>query len=123
MDYPPPPHILTKARKLRHVIWCRETLKIFVGGDSNAVQDIVTGDESWIYCYDPETKRQSARWTASRRINLARESWSGALADAVGSAGWRGQRPKLFRLEGADRRPRGDVSKCVNAESRRLFCI
>lgn len=34
----------------------------FNGGDLNSVFDIVTGDESWIYCYDPETKRQSAQW-------------------------------------------------------------
>ncbi|GBP66084.1 hypothetical protein EVAR_37546_1 [Eumeta japonica] len=34
----------------------------FSGGDSNAVDDITTDNESWIYCYDPEIKRQSARW-------------------------------------------------------------
>ncbi|GBP81032.1 hypothetical protein EVAR_41028_1 [Eumeta japonica] len=28
------------------------------GGDSDTVYDIVTGDDSWVYCYDPETKRQ-----------------------------------------------------------------
>ena len=25
---------------------------------------IVTGDESWLYCYDPETKQQSSQWVA-----------------------------------------------------------
>ena len=34
----------------------------FVSGRSNAVYDIITGDESWIYCYEPESKRQSAQW-------------------------------------------------------------
>ncbi|GBP60567.1 hypothetical protein EVAR_97822_1 [Eumeta japonica] len=34
----------------------------FTGGDSNAVYGKVTGDDSWIYCYDPETKIQPARW-------------------------------------------------------------
>ncbi|GBP40193.1 hypothetical protein EVAR_37594_1 [Eumeta japonica] len=33
----------------------------YAGDDPNAVYDIVTGDESWIYCYDLETKRQSAQ--------------------------------------------------------------
>lgn len=56
------PHYLTEAQKLRRVDWCREMIKKFNGGDSNAVFDILTGDESWIYCYDPETKRQSAQW-------------------------------------------------------------
>ncbi|GBP16235.1 hypothetical protein EVAR_93605_1 [Eumeta japonica] len=32
----------------------------FTSGDSTDVYDIVTGDERWIYSYDPETKRQSA---------------------------------------------------------------
>ncbi|GBP41620.1 hypothetical protein EVAR_34053_1 [Eumeta japonica] len=32
----------------------------FSGGDSNAVYDTGTSDE--IYCYDPETKTQSAQW-------------------------------------------------------------
>lgn len=56
------PHNLTEAQKLRRVDWCREMIQKFNGGDSNAVFDILTGDESWIYCYDPETKRQSAQW-------------------------------------------------------------
>lgn len=56
------PHNLTEAQKLRRVDWCREMRERFNGGDSNSVFDIVTGDESWIYCYDPETKRQSAQW-------------------------------------------------------------
>ncbi|GBP58328.1 hypothetical protein EVAR_11608_1 [Eumeta japonica] len=34
----------------------------FSGGDSKAVYDLVTVDENWIYCYDPETKRQFAHW-------------------------------------------------------------
>ena len=37
-------------------------LKRFVDGTSRAVSDILTGDETWIYHYDPETKRQSKEW-------------------------------------------------------------
>ena len=35
-------------------------------------------DESWIYCYDPETKRQSSQWkyTGSPRPRMARQSKS-----------------------------------------------
>ena len=35
-------------------------------------------DESWIYCYDPETKRQSSQWkhAGSARPNKARQSKS-----------------------------------------------
>ena len=34
----------------------------FNEGKSKRVYDIVTGDESWIYQFDPETKRQSSIW-------------------------------------------------------------
>ncbi|GBP19266.1 hypothetical protein EVAR_79866_1 [Eumeta japonica] len=47
-----------EAQKLCRVNRCHEIMKRFVGGDSNAVHDIVTDDERWIYCYDPETKKQ-----------------------------------------------------------------
>ncbi|GBP52053.1 hypothetical protein EVAR_97523_1 [Eumeta japonica] len=52
------PHDLINVQKLRRVKRCREMMQGFAGGDSNAVHDIVAGNESWIYCYDPETKRQ-----------------------------------------------------------------
>ncbi|GBP49691.1 hypothetical protein EVAR_33325_1 [Eumeta japonica] len=31
----------------------------FSGGDLNTLYDMVTSDENWIYCYDPETKGES----------------------------------------------------------------
>ena len=31
-------------------------------GASKHVYDIVTGDESWIYAYEPESKQQSTLW-------------------------------------------------------------
>ena len=34
----------------------------FNGGGSKRVYDILTCDETWIYLYDPETKRQSSIW-------------------------------------------------------------
>ncbi|CAF1257765.1 unnamed protein product [Rotaria sp. Silwood1] len=37
----------------------------FNGGKSKRVYDIITGDESWFYYYDPQTKRQSQVWVAS----------------------------------------------------------
>ena len=45
----------------------------------NLVLDaLVTCDESWIYCYDPETKRQSCQWkhTGSPKPKKARQSKS-----------------------------------------------
>ena len=39
---------------------------------------LVTCDESWIYCYDPETKRQSSQWkhAGSPRLKKARQTKS-----------------------------------------------
>lgn len=56
------PHSLTLAQKLSRVDFCKSMLKRFVDGTSRAVSDILTGDETWIYHYDPETKRQSKEW-------------------------------------------------------------
>ncbi|CAH1998188.1 unnamed protein product [Acanthoscelides obtectus] len=44
------------------VNWCQKTLDRFNSGNSKNAYSIVSGDESWIYCYEPENKRQSAVW-------------------------------------------------------------
>ena len=33
-----------------------------INSDPAVIDALVTCDESWIYCYDPETKRQSSQW-------------------------------------------------------------
>jgi len=30
--------------------------------DPNFLSRVITGDESWVYDYDPETKQQSTQW-------------------------------------------------------------
>ena len=56
------PHCLSDEQKEHRVNWCRFMLKNFDEGKSKRVYDIVTGDESWIYQFEPETKRQSSVW-------------------------------------------------------------
>lgn len=56
------PHSLSDEQKGARVKWCREMLKKYKNGKSKAVFDIVTGDETWLYFYDPPTKRQSMVW-------------------------------------------------------------
>ena len=48
--------------KRGRVDWCTHMLRKFGGGRSPRVWDIVTGDETCIYQYSPETKQQSAVW-------------------------------------------------------------
>ena len=50
------PHNLIIAQKKVRVDWCKEMLEKYDHGASKDVYKIVTGDESWIYAYMPETK-------------------------------------------------------------------
>lgn len=56
------PHLLPDDQKKNRVIWCKQMLQKYSNGTSKAVYDIVTGDETWIYSYEPETKQQSTVW-------------------------------------------------------------
>ena len=49
--------------------------------DSRVMVELITCDESWIYWYDPETKRQSSQWkyAGSLRPKKARQSKSKLL--------------------------------------------
>ena len=33
-----------------------------VGNDPQILSKVVTGDETWFYVYDPETKQESSQW-------------------------------------------------------------
>ncbi|CAH2015084.1 unnamed protein product, partial [Acanthoscelides obtectus] len=56
------PHLLTEEQKAARVHWYQRTLDRFNSGNSKNVYSIASSDESWIYCYEPENKRQSAVW-------------------------------------------------------------
>jgi len=46
-----------------------------VESDSNFLKTVITGDEPWVYGYDPETKAQSSQWKhpSSPRPKKARQ--------------------------------------------------
>jgi hypothetical protein len=56
------PHTLTPEQMLIRVKWCKEMLVKFDEARSRRLYDVVTGDETWLYQYDPLNKRQSAEW-------------------------------------------------------------
>lgn len=56
------PHNLTIVQKQDRVDWCQKILEKYNHGLSKAVYNIYTGDESWIYAYEPESKQQSTVW-------------------------------------------------------------
>ncbi|KAI8430490.1 hypothetical protein MSG28_000750 [Choristoneura fumiferana] len=53
------PHKLNNLQKERRVDWCKFMINKFDAGEKKTVYDILTGDETWLYNYDPETKQQS----------------------------------------------------------------
>ncbi|CAH1960666.1 unnamed protein product [Acanthoscelides obtectus] len=67
------PHLLTKEQKAASVNWCQKTLDRFNSGNSKNMYSIVSGDESWIYCYEPENKRQSAVWVLQGKEKPTKE--------------------------------------------------
>ena len=70
------PRVLREDQKERHHD-SREMVELIIS-DPAVLDALVICDESWIYCYDPETKRQSSQWkhAGSPRPKKARQSKS-----------------------------------------------
>ena len=71
------PKILTTEQKERRVNCCADTLEN-IENNPNFFLNVITCDETWIFQYDPETKRQSMHWKSpqSPRKKKARMSKS-----------------------------------------------
>lgn len=54
--------MLTDEQRRNRVEWCKFMLREFSGGRSKLTWKVLTGDETWIYRYDPETKMRSVVW-------------------------------------------------------------
>ncbi|XP_053957099.1 uncharacterized protein LOC128862448 [Anastrepha ludens] len=64
------PKLLTVEQKELRVEVSQDMLDS-INSDPDFMNTIITGDESWVYRYDPETKMQSSQWkhsTSPRRI-------------------------------------------------------
>jgi hypothetical protein len=71
------PRHLTPEQKEHRVAICQE-LHQHALGDPLFMSKVNTGDESWVYGYDPETRQQSSQWKSpgSPRLKKARQSRS-----------------------------------------------
>jgi len=58
------PKNLTNEQKENRRNVCLDLLER-IENDENILKHAVTGDESWIFVYDPETKRQYSEWHTS----------------------------------------------------------
>ncbi|UYV67064.1 hypothetical protein LAZ67_4003793 [Cordylochernes scorpioides] len=55
------PRILTEEQKEVRMDVCKNMVEM-TWTDPEWMQKIITGDETWMYQYEPETKRQSSQW-------------------------------------------------------------
>ena len=71
------PMVPREDQKERRSHDSREMVEL-INSDPAVLDALVTCDESWIYCYHPETKRQSSQWkhAGSPRPKKARQSKS-----------------------------------------------
>ena len=69
--------MLREDQKERRCHDSREMVEL-INSDPAVLDALVTCDESWIYCYDPETKKQNSQWkyAGSPRPNKATQSKS-----------------------------------------------
>ena len=58
------PRLLNKGQKERRVQVCHDILEQ-LETEPNLLNRVITGDESWIFEYDPFTKRQSLEWKSA----------------------------------------------------------
>ena len=56
------PRLLTPVQKSFRVETCSELLGIYSANSDNVLSRIVTGDETWIHHWDPDTKQKSMQW-------------------------------------------------------------
>jgi hypothetical protein len=55
------PHSLTPEQREDRVTSCQDII-VMADTDNNLFNKIITGDETWCFAYDPETKLQSSEW-------------------------------------------------------------
>jgi len=54
--------LLTTVQKLFRVETCSELLALYAANPDHVVSQTVTGDETWIHHWDPDTKQESMQW-------------------------------------------------------------
>jgi hypothetical protein len=62
---------LTADQNQQHASIYKELHQI-ASDDAPFLSRVITGDESWIYGYDPETKQQSSQWKSPNSPRLKR---------------------------------------------------
>jgi len=71
------PKELTEEQKQRRVTICQDLWE----RQGDILGRVITGDETWAYRYDPETKRQGAQWKMTKKISSVQIKRQSNVAD------------------------------------------
>ena len=77
------PRVLRKDQKERRCHDSREMFEL-INSDPTVLDALVTCDESWIYCYDPETKRQSSQTQEGQTEQIHPQNFDDPFFDSTG---------------------------------------
>lgn len=85
------PRLLTDEQKANRLSISQELLNR-ANADENFLRNAITGDETWVYGYDVETKAQSSQWVGknSPRPKKARQSRSNVKTMLIVFFDWKG---------------------------------
>ena len=56
------PHLLTEAQKTQRLKCARELLKIYKGCNSRVISNLLTGDETCVYMFEPQSRADNKQW-------------------------------------------------------------
>ncbi len=56
------PRLLTPEQREHRAKLAADNLSLLAEGGRDFMERIVTGDETWLYCFDPQTKQRSSEW-------------------------------------------------------------
>ena len=66
------PRLLSVDQKQRRLDVCLD-LKENAANDPRFLSNVITGDETWVYAYDPEIKTQSSQWKSPGQLDRRRQ--------------------------------------------------
>eukprot|EP00106_Octopus_bimaculoides_P001199 XP_014768641.1 PREDICTED: uncharacterized protein LOC106868045 [Octopus bimaculoides] len=77
------PHLLTTEQKEHRVDVCQD-LRQRAADDSSFMSRIITGDECWVYMYDPETKQHPSQWKSPSPLQPKKARQSCRFDSSIG---------------------------------------
>ena len=61
------PHLLTTDQKKQRVDCSRKLLKKFKNCDDRVISNLLTGDETWVYMFEPQRRSDNRQWRGKKQ--------------------------------------------------------